>query len=146
MREIEGCYEAIYRITAHNRRKGGKRLSFSGRDFRFMLDHGTGEVDLSEWKDYDNKTFFKACYCGLLLRFPDERAKQKWRWKIRHLPRVRFQKKLLRVTLNSEEFKVKGVVFNNTVYPDLERGLMADLWKLKYRAAQAVKKNLLKRR
>lgn len=144
MQVKEGCYEQIYRIAAGRCARNGRRLSFSAKDFRFMLDHGTGEVDLSEWKNYDNRTFFRACYCGLLLRFPDERAWKKWRGKIRHLSRVRFQKKLLRVTLNSEEYKVKGVVLRNTVYPDLENGLGAELWKLKFRAVQAVRKKILK--
>lgn len=143
MQVKEGCYEAIYRIAARNYKKGGKRFSFRAKDFQFMLDHGTGEVDLSEWKEYDNRTFFKACYCGLLLRFPDEKAWQRWNGKIRRLRKAPFQKRLLRVILSSEEFRTKGVVCKNTVYPGLEKGLAADLWRLRFRAVQAVKRKFL---
>lgn len=109
-------YSKLYDIVAENMEQDQIEMEFTKEAYLFQALNVGNKVDLLKMIDMDNESFFETAYLCLLGRFPDEKAVESWRGKIKGLGKEEFQRILINTIMNSLEFKIKNVEVHNCIY------------------------------
>jgi len=121
MKEQE-IYGKIYDITSENYSVTGRNLPYTRKAFLASMHRGSGEADLFDLLELENLDFMQAANCKLLIRAPYWEQLNEWGGRAASQDRTTFRKAVLKKFMNSGEYKFKGIMLRNNVYPDIAGG------------------------